>query len=121
MFDISENNVITITRGDSATFSLYLNKGTNLDPEQYILTGSDAVYMGIMEANQRFEDAIVKYKFTASDLDSSNNVKIKIKATDTEYLEPDKYFYQIKLASTDSDGDEQVSTVISRTEFFVQD
>lgn len=121
MFSISENNVITITRGDSASFSLYLNKGTNLDLSRYVLKGNDAVYMGIMEPNKRFEDAIIKYKFTTADLDHDNNVKIKIKATDTEYLEPDKYFYQIKLTYTDDDGDEQVSTVISRTEFFVQD
>ena len=121
MFSISDNNVITITRGDSASFTLYLNKGTNLEPEKYILKAGDAVYMGIMEANQRFEDAIVKYKFTSEDLDVGNNVKIKIKATDTEYLEPDKYFYQVKLVYLDEDNDEQVSTVISKTPFFVQD
>ncbi len=120
MFSIADNNVITITRGDSASFSLFLNKGTKLEPEQYVLTDNDAVYMGIMEANQMFENAIVKYKFTVDDLDKNNDVKIKIKATDTEYLEEDKYFYQIKLVYTDEDGDEQVNTVISRTPFFIQ-
>ena len=121
MFSISDNNVIVITRGDSASFTLFLNKGTNLDPTRFVLGDNDAVYMGIMEMGQRFEDAIVKYKFTKDDLTSANDIKIKIKATDTEYLEPGKYFYQIKLVYIDDDGDEQVSTVISRTEFYIQE
>lgn len=121
MFAISENNVIQITRGDSAFFTLFLNKGSNLEPSRYVMKENDAVYMGIMEVNQRFEDAIIKKKFTTADLDQDNNVKIKIKATDTEYLEPDKYLYQIKLVWYDDDNDEQVSTVIDKTEFFVKD
>ena len=121
MFSIAENNVISITRGDSASFSLYLNKGTNLEPSQYILTENDAVYVGIMEANQSFENAIIKYKLTYENLDEDNNVKIKIKSTDTEYLEPDKYFYQIKLVYVDEDGDKQVNTVVAKTPFFVNE
>ena len=121
MFSVASNNVITITRGDSASFVLYLNKGTKLEPSRFVLGDNDAVYMGIMEANQRFEDAIVKFKFTKENLNQDGDIKIKLKATDTEYLEPDKYFYQIKLVYIDDDDDEQVNTVIDRTEFFVQE
>ena len=77
--------------------------------------------MGIMEPGQRFEDAIIKYKFTRENLNQDNDVKVQIKPTDTEYLEPGKYFYQIKLVYIDDDGDEQVSTVISKTEFYIQE
>lgn len=120
MFEIATNNVIKITRGDSAFFTLTLNCGTKLNPSQYILKGEDAVYMGIMEADKEWEDAIIKYKFTSENLDENNNVKIKIKSTDTEYLMPGKYFYQVKLVWFDDDNDEQVSTVIDRVEFFIQ-
>lgn len=118
MFSVADNNIITITRGDTASTAIYINSGTNLDPEKYILTSDDVVYIGIMEFGQMFEDAIVKYRLTSENLNDDNNVVWEIKSTDTEYLEEGKYFYEIKL--TRSNG-ELVDTIVSKTEFFIQD
>ena len=121
MFSVSANNVITITRGDSASTAIYINRGTKLDPERYVLTENDAVYVGIMEFNQSFEDAIVKYKLTSENLNQDNDVTWTIKSTDTEYLEPGKYFYQIKLVRNDGTENQLVDTIVSKTELFIQD
>lgn len=121
MFSIDSNNVIQITRGDSASFTLYLNKGTSLEPSRYVLKEGDAVYLGVMEQGQQFEDAIIKYKFTNANLSADGDVKVKIKSTDTEYLEPATYTYQVKLVYLDDDNDEQVNTVIDRTNFLIRD
>lgn len=118
MFSVADNNVVTITRGDTATTAIYINKGTNLDLEQYVLENDDVVYVGIMEFNQMFEDAIVKYKLTTSDVNTDGNVVLNIKSTDTEYLEPGKYFYEIKLARQNG---QLVDTIVPRTEFFIQE
>lgn len=118
MFSVAANNVITITRGDSASTVIYINSGNKLNPVRYTLTGTDAVYVGIMEFNQPFEEAIVKYKFTVDNLNQDGDVVWTIKPTDTEYLEPGKYFYQIKLNRNDG---EFVDTIVSKTEFFIQD
>ena len=118
MFSVADNNVITITRGDTASTAIYINKGTNLDPEQYVLQAGDVVYIGIMEFGQSFEDAIVKYKLDGEDLNDAGNVVWNIKSTDTEFLEEGKYFYQIKLVRGSG---ELVDTIVSKTEFFIQD
>lgn len=118
MFSVASNNVITITRGDSASTSIFINCGDALDTEQYVLEDTDAVYVGVMENDSKFEDAIIKYKLTSDDLDENNNVVWSLKPTDTEYLEPGKYFYEVKL--TRNDGG-LVDTVVSKTPFFIQD
>lgn len=118
MFSVADNNVITITRGDTATTAIYINQGTNLDPEQYVLQSGDVIYIGVMEYGQLFEDAIIKYRLDESDLNDAGNAVWKIKATDTEYLDEGKYFYEIKLAR---DNGELVDTIVSKTELYIQD
>lgn len=118
MFSVASNNVITITRGDSASTPIFINCGDALDIEQYVLKETDAVYIGIMENGSKFEDAIIKYKLTSDDLNDDNNVVWSIKPTDTEYLEAGKYLYEIKL--TRNDG-KFVDTIVSKTPFFIQD
>lgn len=51
-----------------------------------------------MEPNQPFEDAVIKKKFTSrlSTTNSSGDLEIKFKPSDTEYLAPGKYYYAIK-------------------------
>ena len=71
-----------------------------------------------MEAGQRFEDAIVKFKLTAEDLDQDGCPILHLDPTDTEYLEPGQYFYEVKLAREDGAW---VDTVVSKTPFYIQD
>lgn len=118
MFDISRDNVISITRGDSAKFPLFINTGTELKPIRYVLEEGDEVYLAIMQPNQYFENAIVKKKYTDEDLNDHGDVLIKIRPEDTEQLIPGKYYYQIKSKLRTADGYE-VHTVIKKTEFFI--
>ena len=117
MFSVSKNNVITITRGDFVTTTIYLNIGSLLDPDRYTLTDTDILYIGVMEYGQRFEDALIKYRLTSDNLNENGDVVWNIESLDTEYLEPGKYFYTIKLVQ---DGG-RTSTVVPNTEFYIQD
>lgn len=96
MVNIDSNNIISMTRGDSWSAPLFLNKGTALKPLRRTLSSKDAVYFAIMEPNQPFEDAIVKKKFTNKDVNKNKDVVVKITPDDTACLIPGKYFYQIK-------------------------
>lgn len=118
MFSVSHNNTIQITRGDTATVAIFINAGTPLEMERYSLQERDAVYIGIMEPNQRFEDAIMKYKLTIEDVNLDGDPEWKIRAKDTEFLEPGTYFYEIKLSRA---NDLMVDTIVSKTYFYIQD
>ena len=61
MFNINElTQEISLNRGDTATFPLNINAGTDLYPLEFKLGKKDCLYMGIEEPNQPFEKAIVK-------------------------------------------------------------
>lgn len=126
------SNIITINRGDSFDFDLTINLGGALDTERYILTGSDAIYFGIMDPGQPFEWALVRKKYTVSDTDAMGNLTISIKPEDTLDLMPGRYYYAVKLHMNHPEIDEntgeetgkiidKVYTVINKTKFIICD
>ena len=121
MIDVNQNNRITLTIVDSFSVPLFLNKGTDLKPLRYKLHETDKVYLAIMEANQTFENAIVKKVYTYLDANENGDIEISIEHDDTRCLVPGKYFYQIKMLYTDDKGKQQVNTVIQKTEFWIEE
>lgn len=129
MFNIAKNGIITITRGDSAETSLYINIGTELKPEKWKLGDNDQVYLGIMEPNQLFEDAIVKKKYTKDDhKDEDEALTISFDCEDTENLLPGVYYYSIKLYRRGNNDPEKgpitkdrIDTIVPKRKFIVVD
>lgn len=100
MFDITNNNIITLTRGDTAETTLVINIGTELEPILHELSGDECVFFGLMEPSCSFEDAILKKVFTKDDViidDGIPYVHIIFNTEDTELLLPGVYYYSIKL------------------------
>lgn len=104
-FDIDNQNMISLTRGDSAVFSLFLNKGTDLLPLRYIIhdifeddeiVAREEVYLALEEPNQPFENAIVKKVFNSCNVDKKGDIIIDFKHDDTKCLIPGKYYLEIK-------------------------
>lgn len=121
MGDISSNGIITLMRGDSFTTPIYVNIGTKLSPEYYTLSETDRLYFGLMEPNQAFEDAVLKKVFSfTSPKDDEGNILLTLKPSDTEKLLVGKYYYMIKLRSTDSYGQEMVKTIVPPTLFWLE-
>lgn len=122
MFDISNEGIITLTRGDSFETPLFINQGTEIAPARYELTADDIVYFAVMQPNQRFEDAIVKKVY---DINSPHNdegdLLISFEPLDTEYLLSGTYYYMVKLRTHIGEGtganDYRVQTVIPQREF----
>jgi hypothetical protein len=63
MFRVGSTKIIEIVRGDSFEYPLFINMGTEMYPERYLLKDEDIVYFAVMEPNQRFENAILKKTF----------------------------------------------------------
>lgn len=118
MFRVSSTKIIEITRGDSFQYPLFINIGTEMYPERYLLKDGDAVYFAVMEPNQRFEDAILKKVYTYEDeKDEQGDLIIKFDSMDTQYLHPGKYYYTIKVKF--SDFELPVQTIIDNREFWI--
>lgn len=116
MFQITDEQMIYLSRGDSCSFTLCILNGNKLFHEYYKVESGDKIYFAIMEPNQKFENAIVKKVFTYEDVDEDGNVEIKILPKDTEHLKEGTYYYTIKYTS---DEDSEVETVVEKTKFFI--
>lgn len=126
--NISKNGIITIHRGDTFTFPLYINIGNGVDPKEYTLRkyseeDKDALYFALLEPNQPWEKALVRKMFTADDVDPFYAAPLlHFNVEDTEFLVPGNYYYEIKLRRSPSgtiDGFEHVDTVVKRTKFVI--
>lgn len=105
----------SLNRGDSYILPIVINKGTQLKFEPYTLQEQDRLYIGIMQPNQSFEDAIVKKVYTEDDeLDENGNILFKLSPRDTEYLMTGKYYISIKLKQFDT-----VTTILPMKEFWI--
>ena len=122
LYLIKKNQVITMTRGDSISFSVDITKGKFPFIEKYILSDDDVLYFGLMRPNQPFECAFVKKEYHYDDYDyEGGSLKVTIDPEDTIDLEPGVYYYQIKVLYKDEAGEIHVDTVVQKTKFIIVD
>lgn len=121
MFSLSKEGIVVITRGDSASTLLFINKGTDLAPMRYELGDNDELYFALMSSNQTFENALSVKIYTKDNANEYGDTEITFEPKDTEFLIPGKYYYQIKLKTTKEDGTYTVNTVVPTTEFYIED
>ena len=114
MKTISSNGNITMVRGDTVRFSLFINKGTLLSPDRYYVKSTDKIYVGIMEENQSFERAIIRKVYDGNSAKNKDgDLIIEISPIDTENLLSGAYLYTVKFQS---DGN-IVETLIPERQF----
>ena len=119
MFIQIEDNYLKMNRGDSYSIPLTINEGTKLDFQQYQLRQFDKIYIGIMEPNQSFENAIIRKVITIlSPTDEYGRPLFQLEQIDTEYLLTGKYFIEIKIVQKQNNKD-IVTTLLPLREFFI--
>ena len=119
MFDLSPNGIIKLTRGDSFSTPLFINKGTDLEPLRYELQDGEYVYFGLMEPNYCFEEAIVRKKYSNENKNEDGDIVITFDSIDTVHLQPGKYYYEVKAVLLDKEKKEIVNTIIPKREFYL--
>lgn len=127
---MTKNNMIILNRGDTYEFDLTIDDDTSSDG-RYHIQGDDAIYFGIMDPHQPFENALVKKKFTIDNADANGNLTIVIEPEDTLDLLPGVYYYSVKIHLQHDEvnpetGDiygyvDKVHTVINKTKLFLND
>jgi hypothetical protein len=122
MLDIANNGIIRVSRGDSFRMPLFIDCGTPSDPMRYTVGTKDEVYFGVMEANQPFEYALIKKKYTIEDVNEDGDVVIEFTPEDTLMVIPDLYYYQVKVRLYNANtNDYEVHTVVPKTKFFIEE
>lgn len=112
------NGKITHYRGDTLSTPIYIYEGDRLSSTPYHLTENDKLYLGIMEPNQAFEDAIIKKVYTKdSPKDENGNILFELESSDTEFVLPGTYYYCVKLFRDVED--EEIITIIKPSLFWL--
>lgn len=121
-FITSNGTIVTITRGDSFEAVVFVNQGTLLVPVRYEVTGTDNLFLGIMEPNQLFENAIIRKVFNGNSKKTEDgDIIISLEPYETEHLHPGTYYYSIKLQQFDEDNNnkEYVTTIVPKTLLYI--
>ena len=124
MIDISNNNMLSMHRGDDVCLRVAVQAGEFGD--YYGLGDDDKVYVGGMEPRGHFEDALIRKAFGKEDSDEDGNVVVKLVSSDTVSLLPGTYYIQIKLRQKigESEAGEalyDVSTILPKTRLTILD
>lgn len=122
----AKNNTIVINRGD--TCKINLGAAVPIDYYDYVLKENDALYFGLMDPGQFFEEALIRKKFTAEDISSIGEAIIELSSEETVDLIPGKYFYAIKLlldhkvvTQENIKQVDEVITLVNKTKFIICD
>ena len=125
MVDISNNGIISITRGDYAEFPLFINQGDKFYPIRYELLKDPSTKMiifSVMTFNQNFEDAFIRKKYNRDSFtNEQNDLIIAIKPEDTINIPAGKYFYEVKYIAQYENGHFCQETLIPKRLFFIKD
>lgn len=97
MLSIDNNGTITVSRGEAFELPLFINAGTRFNPIRYTLGDDDAVYVGVMEPNVEFENAIIRKSYTHINTNNNGDVIVDFDSKDTEHLVPGTYYYEIRI------------------------
>ena len=113
---ISNNQIMSIYRGDTFRAPIFINVGSRKKPIRYILRDGDELYVGISEPNKPFEESIVRQVYTSKDLNANRDVEIRLRPIDTEFLMPGRYYLSVKLKAGCCN---KIATIIPKKQFFI--
>ena len=120
MVNISNNGIITMHKGDTFKYPLFINAGDKFKLVRYRINDKDQIYFSVCEPNQDFEDGIIRKIFTKADTNRLGDVILKLDRSDTERLLPGTYYLsaRIKLPSRRS-GELRVETILPKKKFII--
>lgn len=115
--NMSKTRIISMFKGDSGSFDLFINVGTILEPDIYELQDDDILKLYVLYPNSDLDSSIIYKEYTKENLNDNKSVTIKFDSDDTQYLNEGVYYYTIKLYRATGD----VVTIQKRTKFILMD
>ena len=108
------NNIITMTKGDSVSFTLPLLIGKEINTEPVDLSNVEKIEFNIIAPFQQSDFALVKIEYVPNNVDEYGNLNVSLSSEDTEDLDTGKYYYEVKLV-----GNNEINTIIPRRLFYI--
>lgn len=119
----SNNYIFSLYKGDTNKITFNCNIGSIKSPNYYELKENDRVYFGLMESNQKFEDALIKEVIDYKTYKLCNNEYIiTLSHEDTAHLHTGTYYYSIKLyveKDSENGNNESIYTIVPKTKLFI--
>lgn len=121
MITISPNNIIKFVHGDTIDKAPIFIDCTNDETStafKYIVKENDRILFSILEANQDFNEGIIRKIFTKDDLDENGNLLLTLDSSDSLNVLSGTYSYSIKLVQI-RDDKVIASTIITKTKLYI--
>jgi hypothetical protein len=118
MYNIAKNGIIELCRGDCLSVPLFINIGTKEHPVRFYIKRNPgcAVYLGVMEPNQKFENAVIRKRYDKeSVVNEYGDILVHLTPKDTMYLSEGRYFYQVKIEFENG----SVNTIVPITQLYI--
>lgn len=128
MLQISRNGNVRVSKGDTFDLPVEINININNTSDTPLtINPTDIIYFRLFEANAPWDFPLVKKNFTGEDVDANNTLVVGFTRTDTVWLYPGTYYYEVKVCRPREvefiEGVEQQDTyitVIPRRKFILQ-
>lgn len=124
MVEISNNGIISLNRGDSFEFPLFMNQGNKLYPIRYSLlkdVNLANVYFSITLPGQEFQNGLIRKAYSSRSPHNENgDIIINLTPQETMCLMPGKYFYSIKIVYNDRNMEQKIATIVPERIFIVK-
>lgn len=115
MISISNNNIITINKGDSFKYPLFINAGDRLNPVRLRIGEGDTVYLAVCEPHQPFECGVIRKIYTINDTNTNGDIVVRFNERDTEDVLPGVYYYEAKIKL----HNDKTYTIIPKRKFMI--
>ena len=115
MISISNNDIITINKGDSFKYPLFINAGDRLNPVRLRIGEGDTVYLAVCEPHQPFECGVIRKRYTINDTNTKGDVVVRLEESDTEDVLPGVYYFEGKIKLHNN----KTYTIIPKRKFII--
>lgn len=123
MLVIDKNGNMKFNRGDTFEVPLFIDINTSIFKSTRLkLKVGDKIQFHVLENNKPFECPLFGKEFTYEDVNENNDIIVKFTNSDTNWLFPGTYYYEIKLVRpSEIEGEEDaVITGVPRRKMIIQ-
>lgn len=120
MLSIDGNGTIKVTKGDTFKVPLFIDVSNNIfSAIRLPIKSTDKIIFNILEANSCFCKPLIHKEFTLADTNENLDIIISFEKSDTDWIFPNIYYYQIKFIREVENEETKIITITPRRKFII--
>lgn len=121
MLSIDSNGNLKLNKGDTFKLPLFIDVSDNLFASVRLpLREDDKIIFNILEGNNCFCKPLIHKEFTLADTNENMDIIISFESTDTSWMCPGIYFYEVKFIRKVDNQEDKIITIVPRRKFVIQ-